>query len=447
MKEEKFLLSDKELNRAKIIQRLIDGIITTAEAAEILSLSERHIKRLKAGVIQKGWGSLVHGNRGRKPSHAISDELKEQVLKLIQQEPYAKANNTHLSELLAEHEQIDLSVSSIRRIRKSAGISSPRKHRPPKPHRRRPRKEREGMLIQIDATPYRWFGDDHPPITLVGGIDDATGKIVGAVFRPTEDLEGYFEMLRQILTDYGVPLAIYSDRHTIFKSSNEDKLTLEDELDGKQVPLTQFGRALSELGIEHIKARSPQAKGRIERLWETLQDRLTIELALAGIKTIEEANRFLKKFIQKYNAQFEVCPANPNSAYRPAPATSDQFNEFLCIKESRKTKGGVISYKGNTYQIVLNGKRVDFPDKTITVHALFNGRLKASDPSQHGILYDLMLIPKPIRSKPKAEDAKKEAGPRLPRRPASNHPWRRPFKAPQENYTPGSSNSEVPVKV
>jgi len=408
MSEEKFLLSDKEIRRAIIIQKLIDGILTTAKAAEILSLSERHIKRLKAGVIKNGLGSLAHGNRGRKPSHSISDELKEHVLKLIQQEPYAKANNTHLSQLLAERESIYLSVSSIRRIRNSLGILSPRKHRPPKSHQRRPRKESEGMLIQIDASLHRWFGNDHPSVALVGGIDDATGKIVGAVFRPTEDLEGYFEMLRQILTNYGVPLAIYSDRHTIFKSSNEDKLTIEDELDGKQVPLTQFGRALSELGIEHIKARSPQAKGRIERLWGTLQDRLTIEFALANIKTIDEANHFLKEFIPKFNAQFSVCPVKQNSAYRPSPATLDQFNEYLCIKESRKVKGGVISYNGNTYQILLNGKIADFPDKIITVHYLFDGRLKASVQSQRNIIYDLVLISKPIPNKINAANKKKK---------------------------------------
>lgn len=437
MKEEKFLLSDKEIRRATVIQKLIDGILTTTEAAEILSLSDRQIKRLKAGVIHNGLGSLAHGNRGRKPSHTISDELKEHILKLAQQEPYAKANNTHLSELLAEHEHISLSVSSVRRIRKSVGILSPRKHRPPKLHRRRPRKEREGMLIQIDATPHHWLEAGHPSVALVGAIDDATGKIVGAVFRPTEDLEGYFEMLRQILTDYGVPLAIYSDRHTIFRSSNEDKLTLEDELAGKKAPLTQFGRALNELGIEHIKARSPQAKGRIERLWQTLQDRLVVELALAGITSIEKANQFLRGFIAKFNVQFEVDPENSHSAFRTPPATSDLFNEYLCIKESRKAKGGVISYQGNSYQIVFHDKKVDFHDKSIIVHELFDGRLKACNPSQRGTLYDLKLIPKPTRSKPNVEYAKEKAGPRLPRRPASNHPWRKPFKSPQDNYNPG----------
>lgn len=447
MKEETFLLSDKEIRRATVIQKLMDGILTTAEAAELLSLSERHIKRLKAGVIKNGLGSFAHGNRGRKPSHAISDELKEQVLKRAQQEPYSKANNTHLSELLAEHEHITLSVSSIRRIRKSVGISSPRKHRPPKPHRRRPRKEREGMSIQIDATPHRWFGKDYPPLALVGGIDDATGKVAGAIFRPTEDLEGYFEMLRQILTNYGVPLAIYSDRHTIFRSSKEDKLSIEDELEGKQVPLTQFGRALNELGIEHIKARSAQAKGRIERLWETLQDRLSVELAIAKITTLEEANRFLQEFIPKYNTHFEVCPVNPQSAFRSAPATSDSFNEFLCIKEKRKLKGGVISYNGSTYQLVLKDKSVTIPDKFITVHALFDGRIKATDPTQRGTIFDLVAVPKPVRVNAKVEHTKEKAGPRLPRRPASNHPWRKPFIPPQENYTPGPSNPKVPIKV
>lgn len=445
MKEEKFLLSDKEIRRAIVMQKLIDGILTTDEAAELLSLSERHIKRLKAGVINNGLGSLAHGNQGRKPSHAITDELKEKVLSIAQQEPYSKANNIHLSELLAEHSQIALSVSSVRRIRKSAGIISPRKHRPPKTHRRRKRKEKEGMLIQIDASPHRWLGNSYRAFALVGGIDDATGKIVGAVFRPTEDLYGYFEMLRQILTLYGIPLAIYSDRHTIFRSTNEDKLTIEDELEGKQKPLTQFGRALNELGIEHIKARSPQAKGRIERLWGTLQDRLTIELALAKITSIEDANQFLQAFIPRYNAQFEIDPENPNTAYRPAPQTSDRFSEYLCIKEKRKAKGGVISYGGNTYQITSNDKQNDISDKTIMVHALFDGRLQASDPSQKGSLYDLKLIPKAVRTALKTKEEKEEAGPSLPRRPASNHPWRQyANKVPQADYTSSQSKTEVP---
>lgn len=253
-------------------------------------------------------------------------------------------------------------------------------------------------------------------------------------------------MLRQILTDYGVPLAIYSDRHTIFKSTIEDKLTLEDELNGKQAPLTQFGRALSELGIEHIKARSAQAKGRIERLWETLQDRLTVELALAKITTIEEANQFLREFIPKFNVQFGVQPENLNSAFRAAPATTDRFNEYLCIKESRKLKEGVISYRGNTYQLVLDNKTANISDRVIIVHALFDGRLQASDPSQRGVLYDLMLIPKPIRSTQKATAIKEKAGPILPRRPAPNHPWRQyANKTPRENYTSGQSKSEVSV--
>lgn len=217
-------------------------------------------------------------------------------------------------------------------------------------------------------------------------------------------------------------LAIYSDRHTIFRSSNEDKLTIEDELDGKKIPLTQFGRALNELGIEHIKARSAQAKGRIERLWEILQDRLMVELALAKITPLDEANRFLQEFIPKYNAQFEVCPVNPDAAFRPAPSTSDSFNEFLCIKEKRKLKGGVISYNGkNTYQLVLNDKPGTVPDKFITVHALFNGRFKASDPSQRGIIYDLVSVTKSVRGNPKVGSTNEKAGRSLPRRPASNH--------------------------
>lgn len=446
MKEEKFFMSDKEIRKALVIQKLIDGVLTTNEAAEILSLSARHVKRLKAGVIQNNLGSLAHGNRARKPYHAIPDELKEKVLLLIQQAPYSKANNTHLSELLAEHEHIYLSVSSIRRIRKCAGIASPRKHRSPQLHRRRNRKVSEGMLIQIDASPHHWLGRDQPAIALVGGIDDATGNVVGALFRPTEDLQGYFEMTRQIITNYGIPLAIYSDRHAIFRSSNEDKFTIEDELEGKQFPLSQFGRAMSELGIEHIKARSPQAKGRIERLWGTLQDRLTVEMALANVTTLEEANQFLQTFISKHNAQFGVNPTSTESAFRPALPLKE-LHEILCIKEKRRLKAGVISYGGKSYQLYLKNVPANCPDHPITVHVHFDGHLKASDTPKSTTLYDLIAVPKPERAAV-TNKAKEKAGPRLPRRPAENHPWRQwDRRTPQGHYTTSPPSSTIPVKV
>ena len=432
-------MSDKEVRRAIVIDKVIQGVCTIAEAAEVLSLSERQVKRLKAGVIKEGFGFLAHGNRGRKPAHAISDELREQVLAIIRQPVFCEANDSHLTELLAEHYNIFLSVSSIRRIRRSAGISSPRKHRRPKSHRRRKRREQEGMLIQMDGSPHAWLGEDKPYISLIGAIDDATGKIVGAIFRPTEDLNGYFEVLRQIITKYGIPIAVYTDRHSIFVSPNADKLTIEEQLEGKKANLTQLGRALSELGIEHIKARSAQAKGRVERLWETLQDRLRIEMALAGIQTIEQANEFLQKFILKHNAMFEVEPANPNSAYRPAPS-EESLREILCVKEKRKLKGGVLSFQGQLYK--LDGLPAYFPDTTVLVHVHPDGKLRASYPKQN-VVYDLTRVSEPVRTK--SQPKEKAGPPPTPRRPAPDHPWRKGFRIPNtgSNYTPDRTKTEV----
>lgn len=441
MKEEKIFLSDKEVRRAIVINKVIQGVCTVAEAAEVLSLSERQVKRLKAGVLKEGFGFLAHGNRGRKPAHAISDRLREEVLAIIRQPVFCEANDYHLTELLAEHYNISLSISSVRRIRRGAGIPSPRKHRKPKAHRRRKRREQEGMLIQMDASPHAWLGEDKHYITLVGAIDDATGKIVGAIFRPTEDLNGYFEVLRQIITNHGVPIAVYTDRHSIFVSTNADRLTIEDQLEGKKANLTQFGRALNELGIELIKARSPQAKGRVERLWETLQDRLRIELALAGVQTIEQANEFLRKFILKYNALFEVAPLNPESAFRPSPSEKE-LREILCSKEKRTLKGGVLSFQGQTYK--LDGLPVNLPDTTVLVHIHPDGKLRASYPNPKKV-YDLVAVPKPVRTKPQP---KEKAGPSPSlRRPAPDHPWRKGFRTPNtgSNYTPGRTKTEVLV--
>lgn len=413
-------MSSKELERCRVIQHLIDGLITVADAAFELQLSERQIFRLKAGVMKEGLSFLVHKNRGRKPKHALPKPLKDQVISLATGK-YSGANDCHLTELLADYEGIKISVPSVRRILRGAGIPSTRKRRAPKKHRLRERRQREGELLQIDASPHHWLGPDLERFTLVGSIDDATGKITGAIFRPKEDLEGYFEVLRQTITTYGVPGGIYSDRHTIFVSPKAEKLTIEQELEGQCAPLTQFGQALSTLRIAHLKARSPQAKGRVERLWQTLQDRLAFELQLAGITTIADANAFLPGFIERYNLRFSVEPADPVPYYGPAPSPKD-LALILCRKEDRSVSAaGTISFQNQLYQLVVDGRPIPTRAKTkATVCILSSGTPVAI---YNGKICTLQAVPK---SSSKAVEPKEKAGLALPpRKPAPDHPWRR----------------------
>lgn len=419
MEKERVVLSKEETKKAIVITQVLDGTLTIREAAEILGLSTRHVKRLKKGVKEQGLSFLAHKNRGRKPKHAIPDAVKKQVVHLVSTKYYG-ANYSHIAELLAEHDGIHLSVSSVRRILKAAGIESSRKHKPSKRYRSRERMPQEGLLVQIDASEHAWLENRGPKFSLIAAIDDATGKVLGAVFRLKEDLDGYFEVLFQIISNYGVPLAIYSDRHSIFISPKSEKLSLEDELAGKKVPLTQFGRAISELNIIHFKARSPQAKGRIERLFGTFQDRLIIEMRLANISSIEEANNFLKSYLPKFNEKFAVEPKVPYLAYKPAPPP-EVLKQILCRKESRiVSNGSTISFAGKTYQLVENNRVVPLKPKTkVLVHIHSDGHLQAS---YQGKIYDLKIIE---QSLPKVTPIKEKTGLRIPHKPAPDHPWRR----------------------
>jgi hypothetical protein len=215
----------------------------------------------------------------------------------------------------------------------------------------------------MDTTPFNWFGDKRQ-YSLHGGIDDATGKIVGLYMTKNECLQGYFETTRQIILHYGIPISIYSDRHAIFLSIYAGKLTIEDELEGKVCNDTQFGRALKELGITIIPAWSPQAKGRVERLWETLQSRLPIEFGLAGISNIDEANEFLESYICEFNKLFAVEPSEAESAFRPLEE-SINLDNILCVKKKRKVdNGGIFTFYGKQFKIEPRADQPIIPPKS-----------------------------------------------------------------------------------
>ena len=239
MEKERITLTKNELKRVMVLEPWIDGRLTEQEVARTLGLSVRQAYRLKAKYRHGGAPAIAHGNRGRKPVHTLADSLKQRVMSLYR-DRYSGSNATHFAELLAEHENIRLSVSSVRRILLEGGLRPARLRRRPKAHRLRPRKPQAGMLWQIDASPFAWLEDRGPELTLHGIIDDATGEVIAATFRPTETLEGYVTVMIEGLRRKGVPLALYSDRHSIF-CPPQGKLTLEQELAGQPQALSTFG--------------------------------------------------------------------------------------------------------------------------------------------------------------------------------------------------------------
>jgi transposase len=428
MEKVRYLMTKKELVRVHVIKSLIEDKMTSRDAAEVLNLSERQIKRLKAGVKKDGEVFVIHKNRGRKPKHTIPGEIREEIVFLARNK-YKGVNYTHLSELLREREGMTISQSSVSRILKAKGIESPRKHRPPKPHRTRERKPQEGFLLQMDASPYEWI----PGIkcSLHGAIDDARGNITGLYFCENECLNGYFEVKRQTILEYGIPVSIYVDQHTIFKAPSNTKFTIDDELEGKTFAYTQFSRAMQELSIGMIYACSPQAKGRIERLWETLQDRLVLELRLAGIKSIKEANAFLPGFIKRFNARFAVVPLEPQSAYRPLEKHIN-IDDILCRKEIRKaSQGSTFSFGGQTYQLSKNNQVISIPNKaTITVLTSPRFGMRAE---YKGGVYQVRKTVRPARVIAKKDRVKRFI------KIKDDHPW----KNGVEHFTYEESDREL----
>ena len=225
MRKEIFNMTQKEITRLRVINQTIDKVLTIREAAELLVLSERQVIRLKKGVVQEGPASIIHKNRGRKPKHATVNKTKDLIIDL-KSDKYKEANFNHFQELLEEHENIQVSYPTVYRILTEAGIKSPKKHRKRKTHHRRKRKPQKGMLVQIDASPHEWIIGGNS-FDLHGAIDDATGEILALYFTPNECMEGYFEITRQIITNHGIPTSLYCDRHTIFISANDGKLSID----------------------------------------------------------------------------------------------------------------------------------------------------------------------------------------------------------------------------
>lgn len=442
-------MNTQEQKRLLVLNRLLCADLTMHEAATLLALSTRQVRRILAAYREEGAAALAHGNRGRPPAHTISLEVRQRV-EALARTTYAGCNQQHVRDLLEEREGIRLSRSSVHRILEAAGLRGERTQRPAQHRRRRTRLAQEGMLVQIDGSRHQWLGPTGPWLTLLAAIDDATGQIVAAVFREQEDAQGYFLLVQQMLARFGRPLALYHDRHSIFRviKPHEAPLSLAEQVAGKAEP-TQFGRLLEELGISSIAAHSPQAKGRVERLFRTLQERLVVELRLAGAERLAQAQAVLERYLPTFNARFGVPAAQPATAWRPWAADC-RAEEVFCFKYRRTVAAdNTVSFAGRRLQVEPGPQRKSYARASVEVHERLDGRLAVY---HAGVCLATTLAPleapklrtrgKPLRqgASPAALSASgggpavsqaAPSGPKPPTRPAPDHPWKQAILAKQ----------------
>ena len=350
-------LHQQEQARLHVLNSVLAEEITIGQAAELMDLSERHVRRLIAAYRELGAEALAHGNRGRRPHNAVPEAVAAAVAAAATR--YPGANHTHLTELLEEHEDLVLSRSSVRRIVVRAGMPSPRRRRPPQHRVRRERMPRAGMLLQVDGSHHAWLEQRGPRFALLLAVDDATGAVVHALFRPAEDARGYFLLTEQVLRRSGIPLALYSDRHAVFRASAQQRAGGEAS--------TQFARALAELGIRLIFARSPQAKGRVERMAGTFQDRLVTELRLTSATTIAEAQAVLERFLPRFNARFAVAASQREPAWRPLDPALD-LGAILAFRHTRTVaRDNTVKYHWRTLQLLPSAQRPSYAGARVEV--------------------------------------------------------------------------------
>jgi hypothetical protein len=416
---ERLTLTTRDQQRVEVLTRWIAGILTTDEAVGLLALSKRSAWRLRRRLLEKGADGLVHSNRGRASPRRLGASIRARIIELAGPAGrYRGINDCHLAELLAAEEAIDIARSSLQRLLREAGVASPRTRRAARYRSRRERMAQAGLLVQIDGSPHDWLGGRGPRLTLLGGIDDATGAIVGATFRDNEDGTGYLEVLRQICSRHGLPGAVYRDRSGIFSPTHASAAMREEA--------TQVGRAFAELGIASIAASSPQAKGRIERLWGTCQDRLVTMLRLAEANDIASANEVLARFVPSFNRRFTVPAVVSTPAWRPVPQELNLGR--VCAFRWRRTVGNdnTVRLEGAVLQLPPARAGRSLAGRRVELQLRLDGRtlIAVAAPPEPERLRDIRVLA------PGGPDP--ATGPERPGyAPGRDHPWNRPGpKAP-----------------
>ncbi len=401
------MASQRELKRLHIAQRVIEGSIKQTEAAEILSLSIRQIGRIVVRVRGEGAQGVVHRSRGKESNRKLPREIKDQTLGLYRQH-YRGFGPTLAQEKLLERDGISISDETLRLWLLEEGLW--KKRRRGRQHRQwRPRKDRNGEMIQMDGSHHDWFEGRGAACVLMGYIDDATGKVYGR-FYEYEGTIPAMDSFRRYIRKYGMPMSLYMDKHTTYKATG--KPTLQDELNGTD-PVSEFGRALKELGVQLIHANSPQAKGRVERLFNTLQDRLVKEMRLRGISSITEANEFLREYLPTYNRRFAKKAAQPGNLHRPIPKGLS-LDRILCIKTERTLRNDfTIAHDRKLYQI-----EEAITTKKLMVEQYTDGSMAIWCRAKKMKFRQIVIRPEKPQKQP-ANSARKTVI------PPKDHPWRK----------------------
>ncbi|MGO9611824.1 MAG: ISNCY family transposase [Dissulfurispiraceae bacterium] len=359
------MMRQRDLKRLHIIHKVMEGELTQRKAAELASLSEQQVRRILRRIQSEGDKGIGHRARGRESNRKKPERLKERILRLYRQKDEGFGPTLEV-EKLARDERIELSDETLRLWLIEAGVWQ--KRRTKRQHRQwRKRKAYCGELVQMDGSHHDWFEGRGPWCVLMAYIDDATGRVYGK-FYEYEGTIPAMDSFRRYIRKYGIPMSLYLDKHTTYKSTA--KVTVEEELQGIE-PMSQFERAMKELGDKVLHAHSPQAKGRIERLFGTLQDRLVKEMRLGGISTIEEANRFLQGYLSDYNRKFMVAAVSKEDLHRPLPQGTD-LDKILCIRAERTVRNdNTITYNGTLYQIDES-----LMSKKVTLEQRINGAMR-----------------------------------------------------------------------
>ncbi len=427
------MLSMKETDRASVIGQVLEKRLGQREAAEQLGLSLRQVKRLLARYRKRGSLGLVSGHRGKPSNNVIAASVRREAMELVRAR-YPDFGPTFACEKLVEVHGLRLSVETLRQWMIADELWRPKVRREVRVHQSRPRRGCFGDLVQIDGSPHDWFEGRAPRCTLIVFIDDATSRLIACRFAAAETTEAYMETTRAHLAAYGRPVAYYSDRYGVFRVNKKGK---EDEL-------TQFSRSLKTLDIEAIHAHSPQAKGRVERANQTLQDRLVKEMRLRGISDMAAGNVYLPEFMADFNQRFAVAPRNPVDAHRKVLHDAAELDLILCEHYVRKlTKNLTIRFECCEYQVTGRGKGYRLRGAAVTVCKAFDGSVTVL---REGRKLPVRLLSedevavavedeKTVRGR--VDRVKAEQLSRPTYKPAPDHPWRQSFKSAASGVAAG----------
>jgi transposase len=430
-------LSDK---RQAIIELVKAKKVKQSVAAETLGISVRQIKRLCRTARQMGVADLQSARRGQPAFNRIPESVKQKIIQLAQN-TYSDFGPTFMAEKLSERDGIKIGKETLRKMLSAAGIWKSKSAKKISVHQSRERRTCFGEMVQIDGSPHAWFEERGASCCLILFVDDATSKVLYAQLEPVETTAAYFRGIIACTKTYGIPFSYYSDKHMIFRVSNAKTL---------DVNLTQFERACEELGIETICAHSPQAKGRVERMNRTFQDRLVKEFRLAGINNQEAGNAFLETYLQKHNQQFAVCAYNPHDAHLKEIPDDEKLTHILSIQEKRTlTKNLELSFQNTIYQIVNEGKGHRLQKKAVSVCQLLNGEVRLLSPDGYSLQYRVMASQTKVRAVADQKSLNAHIDQLRERRktikPSASHPWRRyEVTSSQSNLNPSIDSSTMP---